>query len=85
MFKFSDIDELYLSVTKLTTHEFNDDKSVNSKDIRTGTGFFYEDSNGNHYLITNRHIVIEENAKYFPNILRLHLHINEIDLTKNNF
>ena len=83
IYKFKDIDDLYLSVTKLTTHEYNGDKSVNPKVLKTGTGFFYESPNKSHYLITNRHIVIDENFQYFPNVLRVYLHINEEDLTEN--
>ncbi|MCX6673495.1 MAG: serine protease [Methanothrix sp.] len=44
------------------------------------SGFFYEHS-GNHYFITNRHVVCDANNS--PEQLRLRLHVDKNDLTKN--
>ena len=50
--------------------------------IGTGTGFFYIKDNAL-YFVTNRHIVINEKKKIKPDTLRLKLHIDPNDLTKN--
>lgn len=50
--------------------------------VGTATGFFYE-SGGNVYLVTNRHVVIDEKANVRPDSLRLRLHVSPDDTTKN--
>lgn len=49
------------------------------------SGFFYEDDN-KYYFVTNRHVVYDDNPKevHFPEEIRLFLHTDEKDLTKNN-
>jgi hypothetical protein len=83
MIGMDDLDYLYFTVTKLTTHNYNNDNTINPNSIRTGTGFFYANDNSRLFLITNRHLIIEEKKSYQPHILRLYLHTDETDLTKN--
>lgn len=83
MIGVDDLDYLYLAVTKLTTHDYNDDNIINPNAVRTGTGFFYTNDNSKLFLITSRHLVIDENKNYQPHILRLYLHTDDMDLTIN--
>ena len=50
--------------------------------IGSASGFFFKD-NDIKYLATNRHVVINENEKHFPDALRITLHNGRIDLTQN--
>src|SRR4029077_2440366 len=52
------------------------------KDLGTATGFFYQKNNET-YFVTNRHVVIDEEKKIKPDALRIKLHTNAQDLTKN--
>ena len=84
VYKVGDIDDLYLAVSKITTHAYNKNKSTNARCLSTATGFFYVNGSSNYFLVTNRHVIIDENAGLYPNILRLYLHTDEDDLTKND-
>jgi hypothetical protein len=58
-FPLESIDQLHCTVTRITTHSYNDSMDVNSREIKKATGFFY--ANGNKiFLNTNRHVVIDE-------------------------
>src|ERR1051326_8929810 len=48
----------------------------------TATGFFYM-KNHTVYLVTNRHVVIDENKNLKPDLLRARVHTDPSDLTKN--
>jgi Trypsin-like peptidase domain len=51
--------------------------------LGTATGFFF--LNDNHlYLVTNRHVVREDNSTIFPDKLRIRLHTNAADHTQNS-
>ena len=50
--------------------------------VGTATGFFYVKNNTT-YLVTNRHVVIDEAKSHKPEALRLKLHTDARDLTKN--
>ncbi len=50
--------------------------------LGTATGFFFS-NNGRLFLVTNRHVVRQENDNYFPDSLRLRLHTNAQDATQN--
>src|SRR6266550_8725496 len=56
--------------------------------LKTGTelgsasGFFFRHRDTK-YLATNRHVVIDENDGFFPTSLLLTLHLDRLDLTKN--
>ncbi len=69
------IDPIITSVAKVTVFE-------NNKIISTASGFFYE-NNSNLYFITNRHVVIDEEEKYFPDIISLRLHVDPNNLQNN--
>jgi len=83
IYKITDIDDIYLAITRLTTHHYEIDKSVNSKCLNYATGFFYRnESNNKHFLVTSRHVIIDEQNERFPNVVRLYLHTDTNDLTK---
>lgn len=50
--------------------------------LGTATGFFFENE-GKLYLITNRHVVRDDEHRIFPDKLRLRLHTNAQDHTQN--
>lgn len=50
----------------------------------TATGFFYKTDDANKYLITNRHVVIDENESFYPDQLKIRLHANRLDLKINH-
>lgn len=57
-------------------------KNGQIKEDDSATGFFYA-QDLKVYFITNRHIVVDETDWFFPEELRLELHIDKNDLTKN--
>jgi len=69
------IDTLVITVARLTSYK-------NKKPQQTGSGFFYTNTGGLHY-ITNRHMVIKEDEDYHPDQMSLRLHKDANDL-KNN-
>lgn len=50
--------------------------------VGTATGFFYQ-KNNTIYLVTNRHVVVDETKGIKPEALSLKLHTDPQDLTKN--
>jgi len=52
------------------------------KDVGNATGFFYE-YGGRRFLITNRHVVIDEERHHYPDTLSIRVHSNNMDLTIN--
>lgn len=50
--------------------------------LAIGTGFFFRPDFDRTFLITNRHLVIEEQNEFYPDHLQLTLHTNPDDLTK---
>ena len=81
--KIADIDDIYLAITRLTTHAYIKDKTVGNRRISSATGFFYRNESNKYYLITSRHVLIDEIKGHFPNAVRLYLHTDADDLTKN--
>lgn len=49
---------------------------------KSASGFFYEHIN-KLYFITNRHVIFDEEDKFFPDSLELNLHIDEENLDKS--
>lgn len=49
--------------------------------LGSATGFFYQSSD-RHFLITNRHVVINEEESFFPETLRFIIHTSEITMTQ---
>ena len=57
-------------------------KDGNTIEDSSATGFFFK-HNLQLYFITNRHVVICEDDKFYPDELKLELHIDKYDFTKN--
>lgn len=77
-------DQLHYAVTRITTHYYSDDGTVNPHEEKVGTGFFYSNlTSQSRFLITNRHVIIEENKGYQPNLIRIRLHTDTTDVTEN--
>lgn len=70
-----EISELAFSVAQLECFKENEL-------IARATGFFYA-SAGSAYLITNRHVVLDERAGHVPDKLKLWLHTDAADIRKN--
>jgi hypothetical protein len=82
-FGLETIDQLYYTVTQITTHWYNNNNSINEKPIDKGTGFFYRNlATKKLFLITNRHVIQNEN---YANVARLNLHTDIGDLRNNNY
>ncbi len=67
---------LFFAVTPITTYS---GKSV----VGNATGFFYEDRDKNLYLVTNRHVVIDEKKGYFPDRIVIRVHVDLINIKRN--
>jgi Trypsin-like peptidase domain len=74
------VDQLYFTVSKVITLYKGGD---NENTLRYATGFFYSNQKNKLFFITNKHVIIEEAKKYFPNYLRFTLHTNPEDLKQN--
>lgn len=55
---------------------------VKGKDSGSATGFFFRRDDGVH-LVTNRHVIIDEEKGFFPEALKIRIHIEKEDLTLN--
>jgi hypothetical protein len=77
------IDQLYYAVTRITTHQYTDSHSVDPHELKKATGFFYANKQNKLFLVTNRHVVADENKGYFPNIARIRVHVDIYDMTRN--
>lgn len=76
------IDQLHYTVTRITTHQYNDNKGIDRRILKTATGFFYHNlQNDLLFLVTNRHVVRDRN--YLPNVITITLHSDENDMTQN--
>jgi len=53
------------------------------ENLGSATGFFCQKDETNQFLVTNRHVVIDEGEDHFPDHLKLSLHANKIDLDNN--
>lgn len=54
----------------------------NGQSVGKATGFFYT-KNDSLYLVTNRHVVLDDTKGIKPDLLRVRLHTDPNDLTKN--
>lgn len=70
------INPLFASVSRIIA------SSNGGKEYHYATGFFYEHAEGL-YLITNRHVVIDEEDNYRPDELILRLHTNAENIQEN--
>ncbi|MGB6595081.1 MAG: hypothetical protein WBE68_26565, partial [Candidatus Nitrosopolaris sp.] len=71
-----DIDHLFLAVARIATY---DDPKTDTK-LGYGTGFFYSNPNDQLFLMTNRLAIRDEERSYIPNVVRLSLHADPMDL-----
>lgn len=51
-------------------------------DVGSGSGFFYEHG-GNLFLVTNRHVLVDEDDNYYPDKIKLQLHTTPTDIRQN--
>ena len=75
MFINMPIDNLVTRVVPITSFK-------KGEPISLATGFFYRHED-KLYLITNRHNVVNEEKEYFPDELKLRLHVNKNDISQN--
>jgi hypothetical protein len=52
------------------------------KDVCSATGFFYR-THGQPFLVTNRHVVIDEKKRHFPDSLRIRVHSDPTNFQEN--
>lgn len=57
-------------------------KAPNPCNVGSATGFFYKKGEDK-YLITNRHVVVQERKGFYPDSFKLRIHTNRSDLTQN--
>lgn len=79
------IDQLYFVLTRITTHRYTDSMETDPYELKKASGFFYCNQKSKQFLITNRHVVINEDEKYFPNIMRIRIHTDSSDLRHNEY
>ena len=69
------IEPLLLTATRVST--FDGDRPLTG-----ASGFFFE-REGRLFLVTSRHVVIDEPSKHFPNRLEIELHTDASNLTRS--
>lgn len=74
------VNDIYLSVAKITTLMKEAGKE---KPLKNATGFFYSGLSDQVFLITNKHVVIEPNENYYPDTVRVRLHVNPTNIREN--
>lgn len=73
------LDEMYLIMTPI-------EMFISDTPLGTATGFFFRSrDSGRTFLITNRHVVINEKEQRFPDRLKLWLHLDRKDLRQNDY
>lgn len=68
------IEPLLLTTTRVSTFD-------NEKPLTGASGFFFE-RDERLFLVTSRHVVIDEPSKHFPNRIEIELHIDAQNLTR---
>jgi len=69
-----------MSAVLITTYS---QTASHDTELKYATGFFYSPPDSELYLITNRHVVIDEETSYFPNLLRFWIHKDKSNLKAN--
>jgi len=69
------------AVTRLAAYK-HDPKARKTSQLAMGTGFFYRKGRERLFLVTNRHMVYDEDRHYFPDKLRLFVHSDKEHLSK---
>ena len=66
------IESLPLAVTHVTT-------MLGQKTLTNATGFFFE-RDGNLFVVTSRHVVLDEPSNHHPDRIEIELHVNPVNL-----
>jgi len=69
------IEPLLLTTTRISTFD-------NERPLTAASGFFFE-RDGRLFLVTSRHVVIDEPSKHFPNRIEIELHLDAQNLTRS--
>lgn len=69
------IDSLFFSAAHIATFE-------HERGLTNASGFFFE-RDGRLWLVTSRHVLIDEPTKHFPNRIEIKLHTSRTDLTRS--
>lgn len=69
------IDSLLLTATRIGTFEHD-------RPLTNASGFFFE-RDRRLYLVTSRHVLIDNPSKHFPNRIEIEVHTSEIDLSQS--
>ena len=70
------IDSLFFSAAHIATFE-------HERGLTNASGFFFE-RDGRLWLVTSRHVLIDEPTKHFPNRIEIKLHTSRTDLTRSS-
>ena len=71
------ISDINFTTAKVETYK-------SEKKLGAASGFFYKKESRKYY-ITNRHVVIDENKDYYPDKVKLRLHLSKAELNKNHY
>jgi S1-C subfamily serine protease len=69
------IEPLLLTATKISTF-------LGSRLLTNASGFFFS-RDGRLYLVTSRHVLLDESSKHFPDRIEIELHVDETNLTQS--
>jgi Trypsin-like peptidase domain len=69
------IESILLAAARVSTFE----EKVH---LTNASGFFFE-RNNRLFLVTSRHVMIDEKSKHFPNRIEIELHIDAVNLTQS--
>jgi S1-C subfamily serine protease len=69
------IESLLLTTTRVSTFD-------NERPLTAASGFFFQ-RDERLFLVTSRHVVIDEPSKHFPNRIEIELHIDAQNLTRS--
>ncbi|MCH8824868.1 MAG: trypsin-like peptidase domain-containing protein [Planctomycetes bacterium] len=70
------ISSINFTTTRVTVYD-------SGKPLGTATGFFFRRQDGCEFLVTNRHVVIDEERSFKPDTMQLRLHQNREFLDQN--
>jgi len=70
------IDSLLLAVTRIATFE-------HQRALTNASGFFFERDN-RLFLVTSRHVLIDEPSKHHPNRIEIEIHTDPANLGKSS-
>ena len=68
------VDPVLVTITHITTLE-------RGQVLTNATGFFYSHAQ-RLYLVTNRHVLIDENSQHFPDTISIEIHVDQENLAR---